>query len=314
MILKGEKIFSYLAREVRENDDPSESSHWKKFHANFQFTGDGFKGLSGFGGCVPPYKGFKKFWHSIMQKPFISIGKHYARFHEINELAKVIVNKQVRAYDLDVLRQVISLSMLFDKTDNVNHNSLVIGDGFASMTSLIQFSRFSKNTILINLTKTLIVDLWYLRMALGIEEFDEKVVLITSSKDLEKYTFDKGMVIAIEAKNQDLIKEFEIGVAINIASMQEMNINIVKKYVSDMRLTKRAKDKESLLFYCCNRVEKRMPGGEISRIDDYGWLEEDEFVFDELCPWHQKFYSRTPPFYHKYDGPTQHRLVKLKLN
>ena len=59
MILKGESIFNYLNNQI-QFDDPSESSHWKLYHSSFKFTGTGFEGLAGFGGCDPEYKGLNK--------------------------------------------------------------------------------------------------------------------------------------------------------------------------------------------------------------------------------------------------------------
>ena len=69
-----------------------------------------------------------------------------------------------------------------------------------------------------------------------------------------------------------------------------------------------------LFFYCCSRIEKVMPDGTITRFRDYPWKESDEIIVDGLCPWHQYYYTPTPPFYHRYAGPVQHRLVKLNRN
>jgi len=316
MILKGDKIFEYLSSQIIQKSDPSESSHWRKYHADFKFTGDGFSGLSGFGGCEPPYKGLKFIFHSLFQTPYRKIGAKYNSFITLDEIAKKITTKQSRAYDLDVLRQVITLSMLSQRLGKSHSNTLVIGDGFSSMSSLINLSGFSKNLILINLSKTLFVDLWYLRMILGNEHFNEKVFLTTALEDLSNYKSDihnRGNIIAIEARNQHFIRELSIDVAINIASMQEMHISTVNKYIADMRYSLRNSKNDYLLFYCCNRIEKKLPEGEITRIGDYGWSKEDEFIIDELCSWHQKYYSTKPPFYNPYDGPILHKLVKLKM-
>ncbi len=319
MILKGEAIFDYLANQINETSDPGESSHWRKYHADFQFTGKGFSGLSGFGGYAPSYKGLRWLFHTKLQKPFRNLGLKYNSFKELDLLASKITTKQFRAYDLDVLRQVITLSMLTDQLEKVHGNTLVIGDGFASMTSLITVSKFSRNTILVNLTKTLFVDLWYLKFILGEDDFEKKVFLLTASdevNDMNAHLLEnssEGSIVAIEAKNQHFITGFEIDIAINIASMQEMDISIVRKYISDLRLSRIKDKKQSLIFYCCNRIEKKLPEGEITRFDDYGWENDDEIIFDELCPWHQKYYYSRPPFYRPYDGQIKHRLVKLKM-
>ena len=64
-----------------------------------------------------------------------------------------------KAYSLDILRQVISLSYLKDKGVVKDGGlSCVIGDGFATMTSLLlKCSR--QSVVLVNLAKTLLMDL-----------------------------------------------------------------------------------------------------------------------------------------------------------
>jgi len=49
MIYLGSDSISYLSDQLILID-PGSSSHWDKYHSDFQFTGNGFKGLKGFGG------------------------------------------------------------------------------------------------------------------------------------------------------------------------------------------------------------------------------------------------------------------------
>lgn len=90
--------------------------------------------------------------------------------------------------------------------------------------------------------------------------------------------------------------------------MQEMNPDPIAGYFDDMREV--AKHQDSF-FYCCNRIEKTFPDGTTVRFKEYPWSDSDQVIVDELCPWHQEFYSIKPPFYHPYDGPIQHRLIKI---
>jgi len=92
--------------------------------------------------------------------------------------------------------------------------------------------------------------------------------------------------------------------------MQEMDLHIIDRYFQDMRSIKTKK----LIFYCCNRIEKKLPDGTITKFKEYPWIAEDEIIRDELCPWHQEFYSFRPPFFRRYDGPIQHKLVNLAKN
>ena len=68
---------------------------------------------------------------------------------------------------------------------------------------------------------------------------------------------------------------------------------------------------QGLAFYCCNREEKRLPDGTITRFADYPWRGSDRVLVDERCPWHQRHYRFRPPFYRPFDGPTRHRLALL---
>ena len=60
-------------------------------------------------------------------------------------------------------------------------------------------------------------------------------------------------------------------------------------------------------------IEKKkiLPDGVIVKFEDYPWHLFDKVLDDELCTWHQKFYSLKPPFYHSYDGLMCHRLVEV---
>jgi hypothetical protein len=49
----GSAAIDFLVDGLNEKD-PGESSHWLKYHSSFQYTGDGFQGLQGFGGYAKP--------------------------------------------------------------------------------------------------------------------------------------------------------------------------------------------------------------------------------------------------------------------
>lgn len=89
-----------------------------------------------------------------------------------------------------------------------------------------------------------------------------------------------------------------------------MNPSTVATYFVDMRAAARGKA-APVTFYCCNRERKTLPDGTVTRILDYPWTDDDAIQVDEICPWHRTYYSRTPPFYHPYDGPIRHWLVDL---
>lgn len=317
MVLRGSKAIDFLSEQAVK-DDPGASSHWKFYHSDFSYNEGQMKGIQGFGGNRLPYGGLRKWIHQFLQKPYRNMASDFGSFEKVDQCANIITNKQNRAYDLDVLRQSITLSFLKNKCPNqLNGQSTVwvIGDGFASMTSLILANRFAKRVVLVNLTKTLLVDLYYLRLWLGEKKFDKMVKLhtLTSSEDdiSKEDNSEDFEIIAIQASDYNLLEKYNADLVINIASMQEMNPEYIAKYFSEIRKAKKSND---VLFYCCNRVEKVLPDGTLTRIGEYPWLPEDDILVNELCPWHQKYYEFSIPMYKKYDGPIQHRLVKMTNN
>jgi len=316
MIYTGQSAFDYLSNNINEND-PGSSSHWLNYHSTFEFKNDGFKGLEGFGGNLPLQVGLRSLAHQFLQLRFRKMGMIFPSFTSVDLEAKNITASQKRHYDLDVLRQSLSVALLKTVIPSFlksNSMACVIGDGFASMTSLLLATQSAGCVVLLNLTKTLLVDLWYLKLWLGIDDFDRRIKLVTSDcTSLEKVMKEwasqtkLGSVIAIEARNQNLLKAFPIDYAINIVSMQEMDPPVIADYFNDLRTITRSRQ---LFFYCCNREEKTLPDGTTTRIEEYPWLKEDQVLIDELCPWHQFYYTKKPPFYHPYP-PIRHKLVNL---
>ena len=111
----------------------------------------------------------------------------------------------------------------------------------------------------------------------------------------------------MEAENYEFLNGLPISLFINIASMQEMNLEVIQHYFQYMRSSL-----EIPYFYCCNRLEKKLPDGTMVRFLDYPWDMDDKILIDELSPWYQTYPAPNPPFWRRFDGPIHHRLVKLK--
>ena len=317
MIYLGSESISYLSNQLILVD-PGSSSHWDKYHSDFQFIGNGFKGLKGFGGGAKPLKGLNYLMSQVLQEKFRRIGKANDSFLSIERNFKSVLKRQDRAYDLDVLRQIITVSFLKTVVPSKLSSSstiVVIGDGFGTMASLLVDNNFAKCVILVNLNKTLLVDLWYLQLFLGDDKFKKSVKLITDVSDIgslaDIIANNEMQIIAIQASNHELLKNFPIDLAINIASMQEMEPQYIRNYFDVLYTISSSRD---LDFYCCNREEKTLPDGTITRFKDYPWSNLDNVKIDELCPWHQQFYIPYPPFYKPYDGPHRHQLRTLTKN
>jgi len=305
MTHKGFHAIKYL-EEIYLEDDFSASSHWKKFHKKFKFDGKGFNGLEGFGGNKQPYNIYKKFIHKIFQAKYLRM-KSSEHFNKILDNAKKIAAIQNRALDLDFIRQCLTIDFIRSKIDLKDKNILIIGDGYASLSSLFLEENISK-IFLVNLTKTLLVDLVYIKKHIGETLFNKKVCLIDSKLKNFKDNIDNFKIISIEAKNSNLIENFPIDIAINVASMQEMNIQSINDYFKRLYLISK---KREIYFYCCNRESKKLPDGEVINFKNYPWGNKDRIIIDELCPWHQDYYSKIPPFYHNYAGKHRHQLRKL---
>jgi len=318
LILDKDRAIEYLGKKANE-EDVGESAHWRHYHSEFTFTGDGFVGIQGFGGSDAPYTGLRKLAHRILQNRYRQIGASFPNFQKVNDSAARITTAEARAFDLDVLRQAITASYLDSKiggTLNSNSISCVIGDGFGSMTSILLESKLSKIVVLVNLNKTLLVDLWFLRKWIESEGRSIGISLLTEANDIDKIrseilTKKEQHIIAIQAENHNFIQDLPIDIAINIVSMQEMDPEVINAYFGDLRLI--ASQRE-IYFYCCNREMKELPDGTITRFAEYPWQENDRILEDNLCPWHQRYYTLKPPFYRSYDGPIRHRLVKLGAN
>lgn len=312
-MFSGQAAIDYLATEAIK-DDPSASSHWQKYHSEFKFDGQGFVGLQGFGGRTKRPTGLRAYLLLLLQKRFRNFGVSYDKFHAIDALANRVTIKQGRAYDLDVLRQTLTIAFLLASAPakfTGNTTCCVIGDGFASMSTLLLASKSAGRVVLVNLTKTLLVDLWYLKLWMGEDVFEKSVDLVVDEAGLARALakpHDAQQIIAIQASDHRLLQSCPIDFVINIASMQEMDPPVISRYFEDLRVIARKRD---LLFYCCNREEKTLPDGVVTKFANYPWVDDDKVWVDGLCPWTQYYYSNRPPFYRPYDGAFRHRLVTI---
>ena len=151
----------------------------------------------------------------------------------------------------------------------------------------------------INLTEVLIHDYLMIRSKNLID--DDSIIVVNNEKNLEN---PNKKLFLIDASKSYLLKNKNINLFINMVSMQEMNFKNIEHYFQIIK-------SNSAYFYCCNRVSKKLPDNTLINFSEYGWLDKDIIIFDELCPWHQEFPINRPPFTRKFDGRIQHRLIKL---
>ena len=315
-LICGNAGLSDLKSSLSESD-PASSSHWDYYHRDFASNSNGtsLSGLEGFG-SISRRSRFRQVAHNIMLSPWRKSLKLRPEFGDILALTKMIACRQKRCLDLDMFRQSQTLAFIDDHRPGIIRNVgtwVVIGDGFGVLASLLLLVNNQSRFILINLDRSLLAVLAYVRMVFP-ERFDAMTRLVQSREELAsalepgQFDSDPPRLIAIRARNQDLLSGVPADVFINVASMQEMRMTDIRGYFSSMRTIAERKE---VIFYCCNREEKQHPDGTSVRFADYPWREDDDVLVDGLCPWHDRFYSLRPPRYHFYEGVHLHRLVRI---
>ena len=275
---------------------------------------------SGFGVFVPNTTLYhlKDFFKNFLSLPTGSntLLKKYGCVDFLRIKGQLVAAKSERVFQFDCAKQVLSLQCILMKLLNGNipasfpfretgiKTVCVIGDGYGYMTSLLKLVSPALKVICVNLGRTLLFDTYYIQKVLA----DEQVGLIISEEN-KREIFAQNSILFMEAERYELLKGIPIDLFINIASMQEMDNLVIQNYFRYMRTSSSA----TKYFYCCNRVEKKLPDGEVTRFAEYPWGNNDHLILlDELCPWYQKYPYSTPPFWRPLDGPVQHRLVELR--
>jgi len=292
--------------EAIQKSEASISSHWRVEFREFRQDQGGFVGVRVQGHT--PRGGFaRRIRHYALLTPFRRMGKRFANFDEYLRSGKTIAERRGGVLDLGMIRQVLTLSLLDQhvSAEQARLPTIIIGDGWGTMASLVLSSLPKRKVVLVNLTSMLLVDLVYIMKSLpGIS--------ICLARDVSEYQSglecDGVDVVAVCADNAEIIGHGPIGVAINIASMQEMDPLVIASYFEALRSSPNPKT----LFYCCNRIEKTLPDGTEVLFQEYPWRPEDKILVDENCPWHQYYLRLRPPFQSRYDGPIWHRLAEIK--
>ena len=304
--LQGAEIFKTLGAASESTDD-STSSYWQQMHSDFAYVDGELLSAKGFGTKTPRAAGLLTPLHWWLQRPYIADGANFPSFQKFLASGKFLTQRHDRAFDYDALRQVLTVSLIekyAPQTLSGDGVIAVIGDGFAMLSSLFLSANSRTRVILVNLTKTLLVDLIYFNRAFP----DTGFAPVRDADEMSCALKNQEIrLIAVQADNCDILRSAPVILAANLVSMQEMNPPIIARYFDVLR----ASASRETLFYCCNRVEKTLPNGTVLRFADYPWRAEDVVLLDELCPWHRNYYSIYPPFYRPFDGPIHHRLASL---
>jgi len=224
--------------------------------------------------------------------------EHNARKKTI-ACAKSITSQHNVYFNFDHAKHILSFDLI--DSHDLFHNGFIciIGDGHGFFGTLIKKMLPETNIIFINLGRNLLIDAILFSRIFP----DVKPIHLQRQEDLG--LIDSSSVVFLEAEHCELMKKLPIGLFINIASMQEMDLFMIKKYFEYMR-TSTAEP----YLYCCNREEKTLPDGSVIRFADFPWGCAEVLV-DELCPWYQQYPSSRPPFWRPFEGALMHRLVKF---
>lgn len=309
VLITGDAVLQCLERECLIMEQAA-SSHWRRFLDGFSndrgnFTSTGLPEGAG----LSVRAGWQRLAHYVFQIPQRIMGWRYPSFSRWMLVAKRVHAQRGSYPDRATLRHALTLSLL-DRIlplDAMRHPLVVIGDGyglFASLWLTAYRNAPYRKAVVVNLTQNLLIDAVYIRKSLP-------EVRWCLAKSHEEYGQALAMpdidVILLQADHGDLIGTAPIGLAVNIASMQEMDLPVIQEYFSALRHA----PNDDTYFYCCNRVEKTLFDGSAIRFADYPWSEADRVLVDELCPWLQYYYDKQFPFYHKNDGPVWHRLIQV---
>jgi len=222
--------------------------------------------------------------------------------------AKAVVQRMGLVFSQDAFRQVCTLNLFVRAMQNQAPPRLIlmIGDGHGILSALLHTRFPSARIFLVDLGSVLFFQSYHLHKA-----FPDASQVIAD----EEPAGQESCFTFCPADRLEALPKGNVDLAVNVASMQEMDPAITARYFELLR------QRATGLFYCCNRLEKRLGQGN-TRFMDYPWLPADVHLVDESCAWHQWFFGlgSSPhvklagipvPFMHRYDGQHWHRLTVL---
>ena len=288
------------------------SSHWQHYGGEtiVERSGDELvlRG-SGFGTMYAP-RPLGQAAHLLQR---ITYSRVTSRLHSYKSVWRTAIRlARDLQFDLtfDVWKQSVALAVLADHwaAHNLSPRTFaMIGDGYGFLGALVRRRLPESRIYCIDLPKTLVFQ------AHTHEQADRTAKMSIVSKD--GGVADVNFVLP---QHIELISD-DIDCAVNIASMMEMKDSSIASYFTFLRQRSTPQSR----FYCVNRLLKELPGGEVTRFQDYPWQEGDDLFIDGPCPYHTRFFARHTlprgpkllgmrvPFVNYFDGIIMHRLVHL---
>lgn len=299
-------VIKYFAEQIRD-DKTIKSSHWERELSSYSLEEAILGKEFGYGRNVKRRK---------LSSAMHSVGVYWLQRRlgisadsNLWTAAKENCRIQGRAFDIDVWRHIHTLSFLLDGLDSASiFRGAVIGDGQANFSSLF-FTAFPSAIVLFNVNLPEVLINEYLQLKkLNKNSGFELVTLPNYLKD--RYASTKRLIVFCTPEQFTTNFKESIDLYVNIASFQEMRLEMIQKYFESMR-TSTGKG----FVYTCNRVSKTLPGGEVIRFDGFPFVPSDvDLVAAEPCLWQKELYTLKYPFIRPYDGESLHRLTRLNLN
>jgi hypothetical protein len=324
--LPNPELIGKLYREYYEKEGTPEahvSSHWREFSCNFKIEVD----TDGLPSEMVGY-GFGDLEMRSLPYQALSLGAVLVKMAVLAnrmDLIRMIVvawplsRRMGLSFTQDAFRQVCSLTLIKQNLSKVQQQKpirvLIIGDGYGFLASLFKETFPNSRIVLVDLGKVLLFQAYYCQRA-------HPTRVHRSVLEDGWNSMDEGRCDFVYCPTECLSKVSHVSydVAVNIASMQEMTTNAVANYFLFLRKHMNTDG----LFYCCNRERKVLVGGEIQEFTRYPWYSEDVHLVDERCPWHKYYLSFSTssngpkllgcrvPLMNYFDGPTWHRLTRLR--
>ena len=304
------KLYTQYYKNSRGHNESIEvSSHWRECMSlcQVQIDDDGkvgsLKGL-GFGDLQ-----YTRPWHRLANVLCIQSymrnmdRKRIDMVDRLMRLAKPVLKAIGVPMSYDCFRQICSLADIANRmqADGVlPQRVLVIGDGYGFLSSMIKTLWPGSIVVLMDNGPVLLFQ------TINIQKvFPGAAHSFVGMDELKKSSEGDFWYCVAESRESLPLRDFSL--VINICSMNEMTIDMIREYFKFIRL--RADERN--YFYCCNRELKILTGGERTAFLEYPWEAQDEIYFDEDPDFCRYYYTFRFPFKHYFE-PFRHRLVRLK--
>ncbi|MBF0216042.1 MAG: putative sugar O-methyltransferase [Candidatus Omnitrophica bacterium] len=294
------------------NMDPEAhiSSHWKIYGAKLQADHDVRTGiLSLRSSGLPSLK--LNIINRILS--YLCVFTYFFRLEDplshFRETIKAYQLLQEKGYALtnEVFKQVCAVTLIKKhlKMDiAAKFSILIIGDGPGITSLLLKTAYPNARIILVDIGKVLLYQSVNMQLF-----FPQASHYGVEEGVVDKDRLEVSDLIYCPAEHYEKIDSVEYTLSVNINSMQEMNMRTVGEYFRYIRKYAATDN----IFYCLNRVSKKLPCGEMVEFNNYPWDVRDIHIIDGKPVFVNYHFSRHYPFVHIDKLEKRHRLTKMAL-